>query len=130
MLQAPVRCCVIWQASKPCVACGRGSSGTQAALLPVHVPAWYASCGAQSRRECRSAQLKIRPVVTGGMRGNDMADSATTIDPAEIERFARMADEWWDPTGKFRPLHRFNPVRLAYIRDQITQRFGRDPHVA
>jgi len=50
----------------------------------------------------------------------------TTIDPAEVERFTRMAAEWWDPNGKFRPLHRFNPVRLAYVRDQIAARFGRD----
>jgi 2-polyprenyl-6-hydroxyphenyl methylase/3-demethylubiquinone-9 3-methyltransferase len=41
-----------------------------------------------------------------------------------------MAAEWWDPAGKFRPLHRFNPVRLAYIRDQVAARFGRDPNAA
>src|SRR5690606_15425242 len=52
------------------------------------------------------------------------------IDPEEIERFARMAAEWWDPTGKFRPLHRFNPVRLAYIRDQLAARFDRDSRAA
>jgi 2-polyprenyl-6-hydroxyphenyl methylase/3-demethylubiquinone-9 3-methyltransferase len=37
-----------------------------------------------------------------------------------------MADEWWDPTGKFKPLHRFNPVRLGFIRDEAAIRFGRD----
>jgi 2-polyprenyl-6-hydroxyphenyl methylase/3-demethylubiquinone-9 3-methyltransferase len=52
----------------------------------------------------------------------------TTIDAAEVERFSAMAAEWWDPSGKFRPLHKFNPVRLAYIRDQVAARFGRDPH--
>ena len=41
-----------------------------------------------------------------------------------------MAAEWWNPNGKFRPLHKFNPVRLAYIRDQIAERFGRDPRAA
>ena len=41
-----------------------------------------------------------------------------------------MAAEWWNPNGKFRPLHKFNPVRLAYIRDQVAARFGRDPHAA
>lgn len=51
-----------------------------------------------------------------------------TIDPAEVERFSRLAEEWWDPDGKFRPLHRFNPVRLGYIRDKICARFDRDPH--
>jgi 2-polyprenyl-6-hydroxyphenyl methylase / 3-demethylubiquinone-9 3-methyltransferase len=51
----------------------------------------------------------------------------TTIDPAEVDRFSRMAAEWWDPTGKFKPLHKFNPVRLAYIRDRVAEQFGRDP---
>jgi 2-polyprenyl-6-hydroxyphenyl methylase/3-demethylubiquinone-9 3-methyltransferase len=41
-----------------------------------------------------------------------------------------LAAEWWNPDGKFRPLHKFNPVRLAYIRDQVASRFGRDPHAA
>jgi 2-polyprenyl-6-hydroxyphenyl methylase / 3-demethylubiquinone-9 3-methyltransferase len=50
----------------------------------------------------------------------------TTIDPAEIEKFSAIADEWWDPFGKFKPLHKFNPVRLAYIRDSVCMHFGRD----
>jgi 2-polyprenyl-6-hydroxyphenyl methylase/3-demethylubiquinone-9 3-methyltransferase len=50
----------------------------------------------------------------------------TTIDPAEVEKFAQMADEWWDPRGKFRPIHKFNPVRIAYVRDQAVARFERD----
>lgn len=54
----------------------------------------------------------------------------TTIDAGEVERFSALAAEWWDPRGKFRPLHKFNPVRLAYIRDQVAARFGRDPHAA
>lgn len=54
----------------------------------------------------------------------------TTIDQAEVERFSAMAAEWWNPSGKFRPLHKFNPVRLAYIRDQVAARFGRDPYAA
>jgi len=53
--------------------------------------------------------------------------TASSIDPAEVERFSRIAAEWWDPKGKFAPLHRFNPVRLAFIRDQALHRFGRDP---
>ena len=51
---------------------------------------------------------------------------ASSIDPAEVERFSRIAAEWWDPKGKFAPLHKFNPVRLAFIRDQVADRFGRD----
>jgi 2-polyprenyl-6-hydroxyphenyl methylase/3-demethylubiquinone-9 3-methyltransferase len=50
----------------------------------------------------------------------------TTIDSAEIAKFAAMADEWWDPTGKFKPLHKFNPVRLTYIRDWALRHFRRD----
>jgi 2-polyprenyl-6-hydroxyphenyl methylase/3-demethylubiquinone-9 3-methyltransferase len=52
--------------------------------------------------------------------------SATTIDPAEVQRFAAMADEWWDPAGKFRPLHQLNPVRLAFLRERLGAWFDRD----
>lgn len=55
------------------------------------------------------------------------AGTQTTIDQSQVDRFTAMAAEWWDPTGKFRPLHKFNPVRLAYIRDHVVQHFGRDP---
>jgi 2-polyprenyl-6-hydroxyphenyl methylase/3-demethylubiquinone-9 3-methyltransferase len=51
----------------------------------------------------------------------------TTIDPAEVARFERIAETWWDPKGPMGILHRFNPVRLAYIRDEACRRFGRDP---
>lgn len=54
----------------------------------------------------------------------------TTIDAQEVERFSALAQEWWNPNGKFRPLHKFNPVRLAYIRDNVAARFGRDPRAA
>ena len=57
-----------------------------------------------------------------------MADSAhTTVDPAEIERFSRIAGEWWDPSGKFAPLHRLNPLRIGYIRDRAAAHWKRDP---
>ncbi|GGA91911.1 ubiquinone biosynthesis O-methyltransferase [Brucella endophytica] len=57
-----------------------------------------------------------------------MAETArTTIDSAEVERFSRIAAEWWNPQGKFRPLHKFNPTRLAYIKEEICAAFGRDP---
>jgi 2-polyprenyl-6-hydroxyphenyl methylase / 3-demethylubiquinone-9 3-methyltransferase len=51
----------------------------------------------------------------------------TTIDAAEVERFARIAPDWWDPRGPMAPLHKFNPVRLGYVRDQAADHFGRDP---
>ncbi|MEO6396692.1 MAG: bifunctional 2-polyprenyl-6-hydroxyphenol methylase/3-demethylubiquinol 3-O-methyltransferase UbiG [Devosia sp.] len=50
----------------------------------------------------------------------------TTINADEIAKFHAMADEWWDPSGKFKPLHKFNPVRLAYIRDWALTHFRRD----
>ncbi|WP_420549295.1 bifunctional 2-polyprenyl-6-hydroxyphenol methylase/3-demethylubiquinol 3-O-methyltransferase UbiG [Curvivirga sp.] len=50
-----------------------------------------------------------------------------TVDDAEIAKFAAMAEEWWDPHGKFKPLHKFNPVRIEYLRNQICAHFGRDP---
>jgi 2-polyprenyl-6-hydroxyphenyl methylase/3-demethylubiquinone-9 3-methyltransferase len=53
--------------------------------------------------------------------------TVSSIDPAEVARFSAIAAEWWDPKGKFAPLHQFNPVRLAFIREQALARFGRDP---
>lgn len=50
----------------------------------------------------------------------------TTIDPQEVAKFEAMAAEWWDPTGKFKPLHMMNPIRLEYITNQIAAEFGRD----
>lgn len=50
----------------------------------------------------------------------------TTLDPAEVEKFSRLAAEWWNPTGKMSVLHKFNPVRLAYIREAACERFRRD----
>ncbi|MEE9330224.1 MAG: bifunctional 2-polyprenyl-6-hydroxyphenol methylase/3-demethylubiquinol 3-O-methyltransferase UbiG [Parvularculaceae bacterium] len=55
-----------------------------------------------------------------------MPATATTIDPEEVEKFAKIAEEWWDPFGKFKPLHKFNPIRLGFIRDQICTHFDRD----
>ncbi len=55
------------------------------------------------------------------------SSAKSSIDPAEVERFSRIAAEWWDPRGKFASLHKFNPVRLAFIRDQALYRFKRDP---
>jgi 2-polyprenyl-6-hydroxyphenyl methylase/3-demethylubiquinone-9 3-methyltransferase len=52
---------------------------------------------------------------------------APSIDAGEIAKFSAMAEEWWDPTGKFAPLHKFNPVRLGFIRDVAAAHFRRDP---
>ena len=50
----------------------------------------------------------------------------TTVDPSEIAKFEAMAAEWWDPAGKFKPLHMLNPCRLDYITGQIGAEFDRD----
>ncbi len=55
-----------------------------------------------------------------------MTIGTTTVDDKEIEKFTAMAADWWDPFGKFKPLHKFNPTRLGLIRDQLCQHFGRD----
>ena len=52
--------------------------------------------------------------------------SMSSVDPEEIERFSRIADEWWDPAGKFKPLHRINPLRIEYIKQQLCHHFRRD----
>ena len=46
-----------------------------------------------------------------------------TINKKEIEKFSKIAEEWWDPTGKFKPLHKFNPIRISYIKENILNTF-------
>lgn len=52
--------------------------------------------------------------------------TATTINDSEVEKFSALAEEWWNPAGQFKPLHKFNPVRLAYIREKILDHFKLD----
>src|SRR5579862_3859867 len=53
-------------------------------------------------------------------------DTSPTVDPAEVARFAALAATWWDPRGKMGMLHRFNPVRLGFIKETACRQFGRD----
>jgi len=55
-----------------------------------------------------------------------MQDAILTVDDAEVAKFQAMAAEWWDPEGKFKPLHMLNPCRLDYITRQVAAEFGRD----
>ncbi len=55
-----------------------------------------------------------------------MQTHQTTVDPSEIAKFEAMAAEWWDPNGKFKPLHMLNPCRLDYITSQIAAEYDRD----
>src|ERR1700759_3970709 len=56
----------------------------------------------------------------------DSPSLSPSIDAGEVAKFSALAAEWWDPAGKFAPLHKFNPVRLAFIRQEAASRFGRD----
>lgn len=56
---------------------------------------------------------------------NDQAQGPS-IDPADVARFSAQAAKWWDARGPFAPLHKFNPARLAFVRDRAAERFGRD----
>ena len=46
-----------------------------------------------------------------------------TINKKEIEKFSKIAEEWWNPEGKFKPLHKFNPIRISYIKNNIIKTF-------
>jgi 2-polyprenyl-6-hydroxyphenyl methylase/3-demethylubiquinone-9 3-methyltransferase len=59
-----------------------------------------------------------------------MAEAQKTLNEEEVARFAQRATEWWDANGPFKPLHRINPTRLTYIRDQLCRKFGRDKKAA
>ena len=58
-----------------------------------------------------------------------MTAAAPSLDPSEVEKFSKIAAEWWNPDGKFGVLHVFNPVRLQYIKEQVCGRLARDPLV-
>src|SRR6202451_92508 len=49
-----------------------------------------------------------------------------TVDPAEVAKFSKLSNEWWDPNGKMAPLHKINPLRLTYIRDAACRKFERN----
>ena len=61
------------------------------------------------------------------IEGSSGAPKTPSIDPDEVAKFSAMAADWWDPRGKFRPLHKFNPVRLGFIRDTAEAHFGLEP---
>jgi 2-polyprenyl-6-hydroxyphenyl methylase/3-demethylubiquinone-9 3-methyltransferase len=51
----------------------------------------------------------------------------STVDPAEVARFSKLSEEWWDPNGQMAPLHKINPLRLGWIRDTACRKFNRNP---
>lgn len=60
-------------------------------------------------------------------RGAGPSSAGSTLDDAELARFAALAAEWWDPKGKFRPLHQIGPVRLQFVRDRLIEHFKLEP---
>ncbi|MBN9290271.1 MAG: bifunctional 2-polyprenyl-6-hydroxyphenol methylase/3-demethylubiquinol 3-O-methyltransferase UbiG, partial [Hyphomicrobium denitrificans] len=60
---------------------------------------------------------------------DDPTPGSANLDPEEVRRFSEIASEWWDPNGKFRPLHQIGPPRLSFIRDQAVAHFGRDAKI-
>jgi 2-polyprenyl-6-hydroxyphenyl methylase/3-demethylubiquinone-9 3-methyltransferase len=68
----------------------------------------------------RVAKTKDKPMAATAQRGG------STIDPAEVARFDAIAKTWWDPKGPMAVLHKFNPVRLTFVRDLACERFSRD----
>jgi len=71
---------------------------------------------AESRKTSSAGPARLAGVAEG-----------PSVDRAEVERFAAMAEAWWDPFGNFAPLHKLNPVRVGYVRDKACTRFDRDP---
>ncbi len=53
----------------------------------------------------------------------------TTIDKTEIEKFSKLAKDWWNPNGKFKPLHQFNPVRIKFIKEKLITHFKLNPNI-
>lgn len=60
------------------------------------------------------------------MRAGGSGAGGSTVDPAEIAKFSKLSEEWWNPSGKMAPLHKINPLRLAYIRDAAARKFERN----
>ena len=52
----------------------------------------------------------------------------TTVDKTEIEKFSKLAQDWWNPNGKFKPLHLFNPARIKFIKEKLNNHFNKDQH--
>jgi len=64
--------------------------------------------------------------MTMGAPQDRAARGAASVDAGEVEKFERIAEAWWDPAGKFRPLHQMTPARIEIVRDALAAQFGRD----
>jgi 2-polyprenyl-6-hydroxyphenyl methylase/3-demethylubiquinone-9 3-methyltransferase len=88
------------------------SNASEASRAPVRL-----------ERQRMTTAMSRKAIATSGSTGA----GSSTVDRAEIARFAALAESWWDPAGEFKPLHRLNPVRLGLLRDRLTTHFARDP---
>jgi 2-polyprenyl-6-hydroxyphenyl methylase / 3-demethylubiquinone-9 3-methyltransferase len=82
----------------------------------------------QAGRSRPEASRPAPEAIGPGARSPEHLQPAAGADPDELRRFAGLAGQWWDETGPLAPLHKLNPTRLGYIRQQVCQRFGRDGH--
>src|SRR3981081_4651796 len=108
----------------PCVACGAGAAGRPRAGPQRRA---YITAGCRGCNRRRPVWLRAQRVNGVPSMASDRSPAgAPTVDDDEVARFAALAGGGWDPRGKMAPLHKFNPVRLGYIRDAACRRFVRD----
>jgi 2-polyprenyl-6-hydroxyphenyl methylase / 3-demethylubiquinone-9 3-methyltransferase len=65
-------------------------------------------------------------MATQNIRAGGSGSGGSTVDPAEIAKFSKLSEEWWNPSGKMAPLHKINPLRLGWIRDAAARKFERN----
>ncbi|MGY3132683.1 2-polyprenyl-6-hydroxyphenyl methylase/3-demethylubiquinone-9 3-methyltransferase [Bradyrhizobium sp. USDA 4501] len=70
--------------------------------------------------------MATQSTLSGFSASSSANASASSVDPAEVAKFSKLSDEWWDPRGKMAPLHKINPLRLTYIRDAACRKFERN----
>lgn len=75
-------------------------------------------------------RLLMQREPSAAMTADTNGAQTSTVDEAEVAKFAALAESWWDTDGPFKPLHQLNPIRLRCIRDHISARFGRDPEAS
>src|SRR5882762_8317626 len=85
----------------------------------IHTGGFPARQPGPARQTGRSGQIS--------MNSPNPVTAPLSIDPAEIAHFEALAEQWWDPHGKFGILHKFNPARLGFIREAVGAHFNRDP---
>src|SRR5260370_1220135 len=91
-------------------------------LLAAVLLIFFRSAITSPRERRRAHPMAIQQKSPAGAPGA----GASPVDPAEVAKFSKLSDEWWDPNGKMAPLHKINPLRLSYIRDAACRKFERN----